>query len=109
MLVNLLFLVSLPIYSHLGQDDLAVRQYVEKIRRADSAKGLARSAKELLGHVQSVQDEKRRRVEEQLLALKRERDHAQHRVSCEISFLLFFPKFTVYLFHCAVVLGQLGC
>ena len=93
MLVNLLSLVTLSTNSHLGQDDLAVRQCVEKIRRADSAKGLARSAKELLGHVQSVQDERRRRVEEQLLALKRERDHAQQRVRCETSNSVFFSKF----------------
>ena len=104
--MNLLFLST---YSHLGQDDLAVRQCVEKIRRADSAKGLARGAKELLGHVQSVQDERRRRVEEQLQALKRERDHAQQRVRCEISFLLIVQKCTVYLLHCTVVLGHVGC
>lgn len=57
-----------------------MRQYVEQLRRADSAKGLAKSAKDILAHVQSMQDGRRRRVEEQLLALKRERDLAQRRV-----------------------------
>ena len=57
---------------------------MERLRRADSAKGLAKSAKEILAHVQSVQDARRRRVEEQLLALKRERDHALQRVRCQI-------------------------
>ena len=57
---------------------------MDRLRRADSAKGLAKSAKEILAHVQSVQDVRRRRVEEQLLALKRERDHALQRVRCQI-------------------------
>ena len=60
---------------------MAVRQCVEQLRRADSAKGMAKSAKDLLAHVQTVQDGRRRKVEEQLLALKRERDLAQQRVS----------------------------
>lgn len=77
-----------PFTSHLGQSELAVRQCVERLRRADTAKGLAKSSMEILAHVQSVQDARRRRVEEQLLALKRERDQAQQRVRGQIYLVL---------------------
>ena len=60
--------------------DPAVKQFVDLLRKSETSAALRRNGRALVDHVQSVQDEKRRKRREEMMALKKERDLAIRKV-----------------------------